>query len=289
MSVTLQNERFSSRIEVRGAEIRSLREFATGIEYVWKADPDWWAGSAPILFPIVGGLKDGGYVYGGKEYAMPQHGIVRKKDWEVREASPRRAVFGTASDDETREAYPFDFDLRAVFSLIESGLDIRYEVGNTGSGTMYFSIGSHPAISLPFAGGTMENYYVHFSEEENLERYFFEGGMHLSETAPAFDNCRQIYLTRDLFERGPLIFKSPRSTDVTLICSLSEKAVRIATPGVPYLALWSKARAPFVCVEPWHGVPDNIDTDRTFETKEGIMPLGAGETWATGYRIEILG
>jgi galactose mutarotase-like enzyme len=220
---------------------------------------------------------------------MPQHGVVRKKDWEIMETAPGGAVFRTVSDDETREAYPFEFDLRACFALEGKSLIVRYEVRNTGSGNMLFSIGSHPAFNMPYAGGSMENYYFHFSEEESIERHFFTDGMHTNETAPAFSNCRQISITRTLFDRGPLIFKQPASKDVTLMNSRNSKAVRVSTGGMPFLGLWAKPGAPFVCIEPWEGIPDNVDTDRNFAAKEGIMSLDAGGLYTTGYSIDILG
>ena len=319
MSVTICNERLSARIAAMGAELKSLRDNATGREYIWQSDPAYWTGAAPILFPIIGGLKNNEYRFEGRTYSMPSHGIVRKKEWEKtgktgdaplfrvaaspsdtpapesrnRGASPVSPVFPvfsyqTASNAETREMYPFDFNLKVTYALADCSLAVRYDVTNTGTGRMWFSIGSHPAINVPFAGGYLEHYYFHFSAPENMERYFFSGGCHLNETAPAFDNSRQIFLTRTLFDRGPLIFKNPASKCVTIMNSRNARRVRIRTEGVPFIALWASPGAPFACVEPWHGIPDPIDTDGELTTKEGIMGLDGGATYTTGYAIDIL-
>ena len=289
MDVTLKNEHLRVRIAETGAEIKSITDNLSGIEYMWQADPAHWNGSAPVLFPIIGGLKDNTYYFDGRAYSMPAHGFVRRKQWELAGATDNSATFQTVSDDSTRAMYPFEFALTAQFALEGSSLSVTYEVTNSGTGPMYFSIGSHPAFNMPFAGGHIEHYYFHFSEPEKLERYFFKDGMHLNETAPVFDNTRQIFLTRKLFDRGPIILKQPASKCIYIKNSRNSRQIRVATDGIPYLALWAKpGGAPFVCIEPWFGVPDNVDTDCNFTTKEGIMSLVRGGVFKTTYRIDIL-
>ena len=288
MSVTISNAKLSARIVEMGAELKSLTEHSTGTEYIWQSDPAWWTGAAPILFPIIGTLKNGQYHYGGQTYSMPGHGVVRKAQWTLAASDASCATFEITSNDETRKMYPFDFALRAGFSLEDSSLAVRYEVRNTGAGKMYFSIGSHPAFNLPFAGGYPEHYYFHFSRPENMERYFYKDGVHLNETEPIFNNSRQIFVTATLFDRGPIVFKNPASESVTIMNSRNTRRIRVRTEGAEFLALWAPPGAPFVCIEPWHGIMDNVDTDGEFTTKEGIMSLDAGATYTTGYWIDIL-
>jgi galactose mutarotase-like enzyme len=288
MSAYLSNAHLNVCIAEMGAEIKSIRERSTGIEYIWKGDPTWWSGSAPILFPIIGGLRNGTYLFKGKTYSMPSHGIVRKKEWALVSSDTARATFRTQSSDETKAMYPFDFVLKAHYGLVENSLLVTYEVVNSGKDTMYFSIGSHPAFSMPFAGGHLEHYYYHFSRSENIERHFFGDGMCLNETAPVFDNSRQIFITRELFSRGAVILKHPASKVFELRNSHSGKLVRVVTQGVPYLGLWGPSGGPFACIEPWLGVPDPEDTNGELTTKEGIMPLNGGSTFTTEFRIEIV-
>jgi galactose mutarotase-like enzyme len=167
------------------------------------------------------------------------------------------------------------------------GLAVQYDVTNTGSGEMLFSIGSHPAIRVPFAGGQLENYYLHFSDEENLERHFFDNGLMLKQTAPVFDTSRQIFLRLDLFERGVLIFKHPASESISIRNSLNPRAVSVITGGAPYLGVWAKpGRCPFLCIEPWFGLPDTPDSTGELSKKEGILRLEAGGTFTSTYRLE---
>ncbi len=288
MSVTLNNACLTVRIATMGAEIKSIREDATGIEYIWKGDPAWWSGSAPILFPIIGGLRNGTYRYKGQTYSMGGHGIVRKKEWALVASDATSATYRIEASDDTRKQYPFDFLLNVHYSLSGNRVGVRYEVVNPGGDTMYFSIGSHPAINVPFAGGSFEHYYIHFSEPETIHRHFFGDGMCLNETAPVFDNSRQIFLTRNLFDRGAVILKGPRSKCFAIRNSRNGKQVRISTDGVPYLGLWAPAGAPFACIEPWFGMPDPEDTDGEFTTKEGIRSLRTGGVFETGYGLEIV-
>jgi len=285
--IELSNSCLTAKISPTGAELKSLKESATGIEYIWQSDPAIWNGASPVLFPIIGGLKNGVCCIKGKEYKIPPHGFVRKKTWKLISQSDAAATFETLSDDTTRPLYPFEFILRGHYVLNQSAVAIRYEVVNKDRERMLFSIGSHPAFNIPFAGGSIENYYVHFSQEEKMQRYFFKDGMHLNETEPAFDNCRQIYLKKNLFDRGPLIFKAPQSKTFTIMNSKNSKHINVKTGGVPFVALWAPPGAPFACIEPWYGIPDNIDTSGEFFEKEGIMNLETGCTFNTEYQIEI--
>lgn len=289
MGVVLRNGHFSARIAKMGAEIKSLQEEATGTEYIWCANPDVWNGSAPILFPIVGGLKQDTYRIDGQSYSLPAHGCVRKKEWSLVASSGDSATFETTSGPDTRDIYPYEFVLRATFDLRLTGLSVTYEVLNESDGEMLFSIGSHPAFNLPFAGGEIEDYHFHFSEAEDMKRYFFDDGMILTKSAPIFNNSRNINLSRTLFDEGPIIFKRPKSKAVTIMNGLNPKRIRLSTDGMPFLALWSKPdAAPFVCIEPWFGVPDVVTTNQDFRVKEGVMTLARGGRFVAKYNIDVL-
>ncbi|MBI9098771.1 MAG: aldose 1-epimerase family protein, partial [Spirochaetaceae bacterium] len=277
-------------ISSKGAELKSLIEKKSGVDYIWRGDPSWWSGTAPLLFPIVGGLKNKEYIYKGEKYSLPNHGFARQSDFSGIKTSSSKAVFTLTSSDETRLIYPFHFTLHVTFSLEISGLAVQYDVINNDSGSMFFSIGSHPAFNLPFAGGYLENYYIHFSEEEDMQRYFFEEGLYRNETAPILSNCRQISLNSRIFNKGPLIFKAPKSREIHIMNSKNSKEIIVSTGPLPYLAIWSKpGRAPFLCIEPWYGLPDRTDSDQIFENKEGIIRLDRGKSFSTTYRIEIAG
>jgi galactose mutarotase-like enzyme len=287
--ITLRNRLWGARISETGAELKSLVFLPTEQEHIWHGDPAWWSGSAPVLFPVIGGLKGGQYAYEGRTYALPSHGFARGSEFSVTRAAEDSAEFAMVSGPKTREVYPFDFNLTVCFQLERAGIAVRYEVTNTGSGRMYFSIGSHPAFVVPFAGGALENYYVLFEREEELERWFFKDGMIVAgKTAEALENSRVLSLSRTCFEEGIMIFKQPRSREFTIANSLNAHAVRVVTDGAPYLGIWSKpGGAPFLCIEPWHGIPDMSDTSGNLVDKEGILSLEPRGVFSTGYRVEI--
>lgn len=286
--ISLGNGYWNARIAETGAELKSLSNAATGQEHIWHGDPAWWNGSAPLLFPVIGGLKGGEYRHEGRAYKLPSHGFARVSEFSVIRSDAETATLRLASSEATRENFPFDFDLTVSFALTRGGIDLRYAVRNTGRDRMLFSIGSHPAFAVPFAGGALENYYVLFELEEDLERWFFKDGVIVAgKTAEIMENSRVINLTRRCFDDGIMIFKNPRSREFAIVNSRNSRAVRVVTEGVPYLGLWSKPGAPFVCIEPWHGIPDMSDASGELAEKEGIISLPPAEEFETGYRVEI--
>jgi len=287
--ITLRNSLWGARISETGAELKSLAFLPDGREHIWHGDPAWWNGSAPVLFPIVGGLKGNQYAYAGRTYALSQHGFARGSTFTVSRAGEDSAELALTSSPKTHEVYPFDFSLKVSFQLERAGIAVRYEVTNTGNGRMLFSIGSHPAFVIPFAGGVLENYYVLFDQEEEMERWFLKDGVIVAgRTAPILENRRVLNVTRNSFDDGALIFKHPRSREFTIANSLNTHTVKVVTEGAPYLGIWAKpGGAPFLCIEPWHGIADMSDTSGNLADKEGILVLEPRGVFSTGYRVEV--
>jgi galactose mutarotase-like enzyme len=291
MNAVIENGSYSAMVSSTGAELKSLKDATSGREFMWQADPAWWKGTAPVLFPIVGGLRNGKYRFDGAEYELPQHGFARTAEFRQIASTGDAVEFELQSSAETMAKYPFEFRLRALFALERCGLAVRYSVTNAGNRPMYFSIGSHPAFNIPIESGSLESHYVLFDQSENSERYFFKDGTYVAgKTAEVFDNSRVISLSRSLFDQGPIIFKGLQSSEFTIMCSKGKKSVKVATNGPPsFFALWSKPNAPLLCLEPWEGIPDSSDASGELIEKEGIMKLEAGRAYETGYRIEITG
>ena len=286
--MVIKNGIYAATISPAGAELKSLADMSTGKEYIWHGDPAWWNGSAPVLFPVVGGLRDGAYAFEGGTYKMGNHGFARGSEFSVVREGTDSAELVLTSSPRTREIYPFDFSLGVAFSLKRTGMVVRYTVTNTGARRMYFSIGSHPAFVVPFAGGVLENYYVVFDQEEKNERWFIKDNLVVADrTAEVFENGRIISISRTLFDDGALVFKHPRSREFTLKNGLNPRFVKVETEGVPYLGIWGKPGGPFVCIEPWHGVADSTTASGNLAEKEGILGLEPRATFSTGYRVEI--
>ncbi len=289
MSVTLRNRFFAATIFERGAELASLVS-ASGTEHIWNGDPAWWTGRAPILFPIVGSLRGGSYTHEGRRYSLPNHGFGRISDFTVTGTSGTGAELRLAADEDTRRVYPFEFALTVAFRLKNDGIAVTYRVENTGAGPLLFSLGSHPGFMVPFAGGTIDDYYVQLDRVERDERWFVvpdTGLIDAHRTEPVFTDGNRIRLSKTVFDRGALVFKHPRSRTFSLRNDLNEHAVTVITEGAPYLGIWAKPGAPYVCIEPWHGIADSTEFSGTLSEKEGIIALGPGRSFETGYRILI--
>lgn len=287
MIIQLENATYSVSIDTLGAELKSFDNRLDKTKYLFNGDPVWWNGTAPVLFPIIGGLNGGSYRHDGKSYQLGSHGFARKSEFSVLERTTDKAVVQLRSDSKTLEQYPFNFSLTITFSLEYAGMSVRYAVRNIDKSTLYFSIGSHPAFNVPFAGGSMENYFVEFDQPEVDSRFFFLDGCVSLEAEPVFNNSRQLFLTPNTFDRGPIILKNVASRMVSIRKSRSPHAIKLSFDA-PNVAIWSKPnRAPFVCIEPWWGIPDPVGFSESFDKKPGILPLAPQEVFTTRYILEV--
>ncbi len=287
MIIALHSPRYSASIDTMGAELKRFDDTIDGVSYLFDGDPRWWAGTAPVLFPIIGGLASGTYTHEGIAYPLGSHGFARKSEFAVIGYDTTHAVLALRANEETKQVYPFDFLLTVTFALDYAGLSVQYDVQNLGSSPMYFSIGSHPAFAVPFSGGFLEHHFLEFEYPERDERWFFADGCLLEQSEMAFDAGRIINLRPDLFDRGPLIFRDVVSRAISLRRSRSIDAITVRFDA-PNVAIWSKpGRAPFVCIEPWWGIPDPVGFSATISEKPGIIPLAGQGTFTTGYSMEV--
>ena len=275
MQYILENDQLTVSLATAGAELQSVRNRATGQEYIWTADPNVWARHAPVLFPIVGKLKGDQYHLGDDTYRMTQHGFARDKDFTVVKQGDHQITFGLTADPETTEQYPFNFTLDVHYQLTDHRLDTTYRVINHDRTEMPFSIGAHPGFLCPaHVDGRAEEYHVLFEQEETLDRHWLRGGLRTGETQPVLKHSRQLVLRPSLFEDDALVFTDVVSDSVSIVPqSTGRPMVTLVFPGFPYLGVWQKVGADFYCLEPWYGLADRADTDGEFTHKEGIRTL----------------
>lgn len=290
MLQSISNGVLDVAIETRGAELQSLRRRGGQTEYLWQGDPSFWGRRAPVLFPIVGRLRGDRYRVGGQEYALPQHGFARDAGFTVLERHPDHVAFLLKNSPATREVYPFPFELGIRYKLEDTALDVRYEVLNPGTDTLWFSIGAHPGFNCPLRRDeAFEDYEVVFESEETADRMFLEGGLIAPGKARVLAGARRLPLTRELFAPGALVFEGLRSSWAGLgrRCEGLDVVVRFA--GWTYLGIWTAPGAPFVCIEPWSGIADDVDFDGDLSEKTGIVALEPGGRKILTYSIEVAG
>ena len=271
--ITLLNSKIEIKISTHGAELQSV--IKKGEQLLWQGDPTFWTGRAPVLFPICGGLKDNKYIFDGKEYNLSRHGFARHSDFMLESADDKKAVFLLKSCEDTKKVYPFDFELRIIYTLCETSLKIVYEIKNTGNSSMYYSIGSHEAYACPEG---IENYSVLFEKKEDLDSYIPENSLISYNTINFGVDTNLLKLRKELFDNDSVIFGNLKSRKVTLINNITGAEISVEFPDCPYMLIWTVQGAGYVCLEPWCGVADFVDSNYDITNKKGIMRLEAGNT-----------
>ena len=266
--IVMQNEHLKVTVTTKGAEIISVLK--DGTEQIWEGNPDIWAGHAPILFPICGGLKDDKFIYLGKEYILEKHGFARHLEFEIESAGKEKAVFLLKSNAKTLESYPFDFEFRVIYTLDGSRLDIEYDVKNLTDGEMYFTTGAHEAYACP---GGIENYSILFEKSENLNATVLNGNLLEYKTVCIGNDVSELPLKEKYFEIDALVFQDIKSRKVWLKNNINGKETEVDFDGFGHLLLWQKQGAKYICIEPWCGVPDFVDSDYDITKKKSIISL----------------
>ncbi|MET1755081.1 aldose 1-epimerase family protein [Novosphingobium sp. RD2P27] len=284
--VSLASDVLSARINPLGAELWSLTD-RQGREYMTNADPEFWTGHAPLLFPIVGMLKDGRYRLGENSYALPKHGFARHSRFDVVASGPDFVQFQLTDDAETRASYPFSFVLDVTFRLEASTLHVEAQVSNTGDEPLPFSFGYHPAFAWPLPGsGAKEDHRVIFeaAEPQPIRRIDPETGLLLADTFPSPVEGSQLAPDAALFEPDALIWDQLASRSVRFEAPASA-SITVTFPDTPMLGIWQKPGAAFLCIEPWQGIADPVGFECDFRDKPGVISLARGE--ARTFRMDV--
>jgi galactose mutarotase-like enzyme len=283
LTTTISNSNLTAQIKHLGAELFSLKSIQNK-EYIWEGNPTFWGKHSPILFPIVGSLKNNSYSYNEKQFQLNRHGFAREMEFELIAKTEESATFSLISTLETKKVYPFDFELQICYSLDSNKLNIDYKVINKNETTMPFAIGAHPAFALP---GNFEEYSLEFQQQETLNYNLLEDGL-ISNTMNDLQlNNRQLGLKYQLFEKDALVFKTLQSKSITIL-KKANPILKINFNDFPNLGIWTVVNAPFLCIEPWFGYSDTLSEYDDLSMKEGIQLLEKSKTFESNYSIEIL-
>ncbi|WP_205509879.1 aldose 1-epimerase family protein [Longitalea arenae] len=286
---TIENNQIKAVINAKGAELTQLIHKEHQLDYMWPGDPAVWGKHSPVLFPIVGTLKNNTYFYNGQSYQLPRHGFARDKQFAIEHQAADSITFLLRHDAETLTVFPFAFEFRIRYTLVENALAVAYEVVNTGNEWMYFSVGAHPAFKIPLVPGTdYTDYYLQFNQKETTPRWpISPDGLIESSPSPLLENTDRLPLKKELFQKDALVLKGMSSTIVTLGSGKTSHGFRFDYPGFPFLGIWAARNADFVCIEPWCGIADSVTTNQQLPEKEGINKLVAGETFTRTWTITL--
>ena len=288
---TIKNNNFQVSIKKKGAELSSFKSLSTNIEYIWAAEPKVWASHAPNLFPIIGCLKENAFLYQGKEYDCPKHGFIRNNDDILLvEKTDISLTFGLKYSKDTLKIYPFQFEFQIKYLLNANKLTVEHTIINHGDNTMLFSLGGHPGFTCPvYPDEQYSDYYLEFEKPETAPTWHvLESGLIGRGTSPVFNNPNRINLHPHLFQKDALVFKNLNSSRVTIKSKKAGSVLSIEFADFPYLGIWAKPNANYVCIEPWLGIADSVDSNRNFKDKEGILSLEPNKKFIASYSIEIL-
>ena len=277
----IQNELCTVEISEHAAEITSFRDAKTGREYMWQGDATYWSGRNPILFPMVGNTYSKTYEIDGKTYAMGNHGVARNATFTCVNEEKNRIVMRLESSADTLAVYPFPFCLDVSYTLCGTTLQIEYHITNTGDRDMPFSFGLHPAFRCPLdEGEDFRDYRIELACAEKVKRFDFEQERFVREDAWT----KSFALDYDVLFKTIMLegFNSPY-----VQLTNGKHGVEVSCAGYRWIAFWTKPNAPFVCLEPWHGLGDRKPNNLPFDKRPGTMSLAGGHTYTTSYSIRI--
>ncbi len=289
MNYQIKNDVIKVQINSFGAELNSLQKINEDIEYIWQGDSKYWARHSPILFPIIGRLKEDSYFYKNQKYSMSQHGFARDYEFEMIEKKDDFVEFRLISDEKSLEKYPFLFELSISYKLENSKLIISYKVKNSSDEKIYFSIGAHPAFNWPLQENEKkEDYFLEFENITNTKRYFLnDKGLVYKNSDLNLVNSK-LDLNEKLFLDDALVFNDTNIKNVTFKNKENKNFIKVEFEKFPYLGIWSKpSGAPFLCIEPWFGVADLENCTSKIEEKRGILALEKEEIFSCFYSIEV--
>jgi galactose mutarotase-like enzyme len=277
------------QISAAGAELQSIVSKDNSMEYMWSGDPAFWGKKSPVLFPIVGGLKNGSYQHQGIHYQLGRHGFAREREFTVSCHTAESIRFSLVSDEMTKEVYPFDFVFSIEYAVSNNQLTVKYIVENIGTEDLLFSVGAHPAFKVPLVdGNTYEDYYLIFSESENAGIYPLSSeGLTEKYTTPLLINSNTIPLTKELFAKDALVFKHLKSNYIGILNNKNPHGLKLHYTDFPFMGIWAAKNANFVCIEPWCGIADNIEASGELKEKEGINRLLSGKKFERAWTVEV--
>lgn len=283
----IENDFLKATIKAKGAELSGLQQKQTGIEYIWQADPVFWGKHSPVLFPVVGTLKNNGFLFEGREYPLGRHGFARDMDFLAVKAGPDSVTFRLEASGATLSIFPFPFRFDITYVLDAATLRVIYDVVNTGGKELFFSVGGHPAFRVPLdAGLAYGDYYLEFDEEEDAGRWPISvEGLIEKAPVPFFHQSGRLPLTKSLFYQDALVFKYLRSASVSLRSDKGSAGITVDIGEFPYLGIWAAKNADFVCIEPWCGIADSVEADRQITHKEGINRLVPGKAFNRAWSV----
>lgn len=290
--LVIQNQALEVSINELGAELCSIIRKDNTCEYIWQADPTVWKHHAPLLFPIIGRLKDKEYMINGNYYTITQHGFARDLPFKPYQISDHCAEFTLFDNDYTHKMYPYSFELMIRYTIHNNVLIKEHVTRNNGDISMFYEIGGHDAFNISFDGEELTNYYVAFEGTTEIHPIVVDDNVLLSRShhkIPLKDG--RLYLNRTTFANDALMLDDLPVRRITLASKKSAQRVVLDFFDFPYIGIWSKYipdhDTPFICLEPWSSLPDGSYLGKELEQKIGVRRIEPGQSESLSYSVSV--
>ena len=290
MAVKLENEFLCVEIAQMGAEVTRIYDKTEDNEILWEGNPVYWKRHSPVLFPNVGKTYKNRVLINGTQYPTSQHGFARDNVFTCIEAANEKASFMFRSSEETKEVYPFDFELHINYKLNKKELTVEWQVKNCGDETMYFTIGGHPAFRFAKPEETKADYVLKVPGKEKLEYVLIDiscGCANVDEIHTLQLSEETYPLSDELFAKDALVVDNGQIEEAWLCHKDGTPYVGVRSAGFPNYGIWSVEGAPFVCLEPWMGRCDNVGFNAELSEKPNVNKVEAGEKFIKDYTIVV--
>lgn len=290
MEYIIKNNKSIVTINSKGAELKSFN--INGKEFMHDANPKYWGRTAPYLFPNIGTIKDGYVTIEGKEYKFSKHGFLRDTEMELYEQKENYISFILNSSPSTLQHYPYNFKLIISYLLENETLTVKLFVKNTDTKAMYFNFGLHPAFKVPWnEDEQFEDYKICFEKpiSAKLPTVLLDSGLiDWKQIYKEMNNISEIKLDHEDYSHDALCI-DPQPKGIIKLVSPSDESVELSAPGFKTLGIWTPypTKAPFICLEPWHGCADSPETNHNYMTKKDLVRLESNEIWLNTYEIKI--
>ena len=286
----LENSSLIIEVNEHGAELHKLFSKKHNLDFLWSGDSTYWGRKSPILFPIVGRLKNDETIIDDKLYNMNQHGFARDCTFKLIKSVKNSLTFSLIANEETKTRFPYNFELIISYELNANSIKVLWNVKNNDSKIMYFSIGAHPAFNVPFKKEeNLADYYLAFKTKKAVKKYAMEIPYIKEKSkvkAPEY-----IFIKPEIFKNDALIYNGV--DELTLKSKNNDMALIVSFKDFPFVGIWSpfysesKTMAPFICIEPWYGIADFVDSTNIFKYKLGVNKIEVGEEFYASYEITI--
>lgn len=286
METLIKSSSLTLVINSLGAEITSIKD-NNQTEYIWQAGSEW-SRYAPVLFPIVGRLKNNAFSFNNQNYHLSQHGFARDSLFNLISSNESSCVYELKSSDETKKNYPFDFNFNIKYELLKNKLIVSYFITNPSNKPLYYSVGAHPAFSCQLNGNdTIDDYYLEFDKSKFLLSELKDGLICEGKTKLEVSK-KKLLLSSALFDNDALVFEDAQINKLSLCSIIGHQKITLECKNWPFFGIWTKKKCDkFICLEPWYGITDSENSTGNFQEKKGIIVLNPQTNFSCNYSITI--